>query len=100
MMFCPKCGSIIVNKNGKLVCSSCGYEVKEGKIKEKQKKTPKKEVKLMKENPEVHPKTKAKCPKCGNNEAYYWVVQTRAADEPPTRFYKCTKCGHVWREYS
>ena len=99
-MFCPKCGSILVNKGGKLVCSSCGYEAKGGKIKEKQKKTTKKIVKVAKENPEVHPKTKAKCPKCGNNEAYYWVVQTRAADEPPTRFYKCTKCGYVWREYS
>ncbi|NIM46839.1 MAG: transcription factor S, partial [Candidatus Aenigmarchaeota archaeon] len=19
--------------------------------------------------------------------------------EAPTRFFKCTKCGHVWREY-
>jgi DNA-directed RNA polymerase, subunit M/Transcription elongation factor TFIIS len=39
------------------------------------------------------------CPKCGNHEAYYWMIQTRAADEPPTRFYKCVKCGHTWREY-
>lgn len=39
------------------------------------------------------------CRKCGAHEAYYWVLQTRAADEPPTRFYKCVKCGYVWREY-
>lgn len=39
------------------------------------------------------------CPTCGNNEAYFWILQTRAADEPATRFYKCTKCGKVWREY-
>ncbi|MEM0380099.1 MAG: transcription factor S [Desulfurococcaceae archaeon] len=39
------------------------------------------------------------CPKCGFNEAYYWFLQTRAADEPATRFYKCRKCGNVWREY-
>jgi len=39
------------------------------------------------------------CRRCGANEAYYWVLQTRAADEPPTRFYKCVKCGYVWREY-
>jgi len=44
------------------------------------------------------PKT-YECPKCGHNEAYYWFMQTRAADEPPTRFYKCTRCGYVWREY-
>jgi len=48
---------------------------------------------------EVLPKTVATCPKCGNNEAYYWEVQTRSADEPATRFFKCTRCGHVWREY-
>ena len=39
------------------------------------------------------------CPKCGYHEAYYWFIQTRAADEPPTRFYKCRRCGYVWREY-
>ncbi|MEM4865380.1 MAG: hypothetical protein QXY09_02690 [Acidilobaceae archaeon] len=27
-------------------------------------------------------------------------MQTRAADEPPTRFYRCTKCGYTWREYA
>ena len=98
-MFCPKCGSILVSKKGKLVCSSCGEEAKEGKIKEKEKKA-KKSVAVMKEAPEVHPKTKAECPKCGHEEAFFWVVQTRSADEPPTRFYKCTKCKHTWREYS
>lgn len=40
-----------------------------------------------------------KCPRCGNEEAFYEVLQTRRADEPPTRIYKCTKCGYVWREY-
>lgn len=39
------------------------------------------------------------CKRCGHHEAYYWVIQTRAADEPPTRFYKCVRCGYVWREY-
>ncbi|RLG10996.1 MAG: transcription factor S, partial [Thaumarchaeota archaeon] len=39
------------------------------------------------------------CPKCGNREAYYWAVQTRSADEPMTRFFRCTKCGYTWREY-
>jgi len=99
-MFCPECGSILVNKKGKLVCSNCGKEFKSGKIRDSHVKKNSKSVKVAKENPEIHPKTKAKCPKCGNDEAYFWVVQTRAADEPPTRFYKCTKCGYIWREYS
>ena len=39
------------------------------------------------------------CPKCGNMEAYAWQMQTRSADEGATTFYRCTKCGHSWREY-
>jgi len=48
---------------------------------------------------ETLPKTKVECPKCGFAEAYYWEMQTRAGDEPATRFFKCAKCGYVWREY-
>lgn len=39
------------------------------------------------------------CEKCGNGTAYYFMRQTRAADEATTRFLECTKCGHKWREY-
>ena len=46
------------------------------------------------------PKTKGvRCPKCGYDEAYYIVLQTRSADEPPTRIYICARCGYTWREY-
>ncbi len=98
-MFCPKCGSIAINKKNKLVCINCGEEIKSSKIKESAKEN-EKSFGAIEEEPEIHPKTDETCPKCGNNEAYYWSVQTRAADESPTRFYKCTKCSHVWREYS
>lgn len=46
------------------------------------------------------PKTKIICPKCGNGEAYWWLQQTRSADEAPTLFFRCTKCEHAWRKYS
>ena len=39
------------------------------------------------------------CKKCENTEAYFWTLQTRSADEPETRFFKCTKCSTVHREY-
>jgi len=45
------------------------------------------------------PVTKVGCPKCGNEEAYWWVQQTRSSDEPPTTFYRCKKCGYTWRSY-
>ncbi len=40
------------------------------------------------------------CPKCGKKKVISWMEQTRASDEPPTRFYKCINCNHTWREYS
>ena len=52
------------------------------------------------EQVELHPKIKINCGKCNNNTAYYWTQQTRGADEPETRFFKCTKCNHTWREYA
>jgi len=39
------------------------------------------------------------CPTCGNNEAFWVLRQTRAADEPETKIYRCVKCSHSWREY-
>jgi len=40
----------------------------------------------------------ANCPKCEYNEAYYYQIQTRSADEPMTTFYKCVKCAHDWKD--
>ncbi|MGB9785019.1 MAG: transcription factor S [Fervidicoccaceae archaeon] len=113
MKFCPKCGTLMqprrINGVNYLVCPKCGYkeEVSSSqptyKVANKIKHTVR-EKSIVIENdkiPETLPKLKdvVYCPKCGHNEVYYWTMQTRAADEPPTRFYKCAKCGHVWREY-
>ncbi len=48
---------------------------------------------------DVFPITNGDCPKCENKEAYFWTSQTRAGDEAETKFYRCTKCKHTWREY-
>jgi DNA-directed RNA polymerase III subunit RPC11 len=39
------------------------------------------------------------CPGCQSKKAYFYQLQTRSADEPPTSFYKCVACGKQWREY-
>jgi len=44
------------------------------------------------------PKTDARCPECGNDEAFWYMQQIRAADESETRFFVCTDCEHKWRE--
>lgn len=112
--FCPKCGALLVPQkpgNGNravLACTKCGFKKelgKEGKYTLSQSvKHSQKDRTLVIEsevNVETLPKVKGvvTCSKCGNDEAYYWFLQTRRGDEPPTRFYKCVKCGHVWREY-
>ena len=84
-------------KEGKMKCS-CGYVQEEGKISDKKRK--REEVAVVeKKAVEVLPKTKYECKKCANPDAFFWTLQTRSADEPETRFYKCTKCGSVSREY-
>jgi len=103
MLFCPKCGSIMKPKKLKgknfLICS-CGYksEPEHVLIAESPKAKPKEIVVIEKEEI-INPIVDAECPKCGWKKAEFWEVQTRAADEPATRFFKCTKCKHTWREY-
>ncbi|RKF53721.1 DNA-directed RNA polymerase III subunit RPC10 [Golovinomyces cichoracearum] len=45
-------------------------------------------------------KAKMQCPKdgCDGDEAAFFQVQIRSADEPMTGFYKCMTCGNRWRE--
>lgn len=46
------------------------------------------------------PTTTVECPKCGHNTAFWWFLQTRSGDEPPTQFFRCEKCSYTWRQYS
>jgi len=86
---CRKCG--YVSRGKKVISTSISEKLETGK-----EKVP---VLTEKDTFEQYPKTKIICPECENNEAYWFMQQTRSGDEPPTRFYCCTKCGHKWREY-
>ncbi|MBI4450353.1 transcription factor S [Candidatus Woesearchaeota archaeon] len=100
-MFCPKCGSIMMpkaEKGKKLLACSCGYKSGgEITLTETAKKT--KELEVIDTEHENLPVVEAKCKKCGHDKAYFWSLQTRSADEPETRFYKCEQCKYTWREY-
>ena len=81
-------------------CSSCAY-IGEEEILTERKKSDFKKVEVMeKGSSEVLPKVKEICAKCGNEEAYTWIFQTREGDEPETIFFKCTKCEYTWRSES
>jgi len=115
MNFCPKCQSRMKPRQVKieskvviaLVCPRCGYS--EGISGEKGEKFSDNSVqtapsiKVVGEEADLiktMPTTTIECPKCHNMEAQWWFLQTRSGDEPPTQFYRCTKCGHTWRQYA
>ena len=120
MEFCPKCGTRLEprkSKSGKdkepslvLVCPKCGFKKPEAGEKVEPKVAPK----VIQHNPQQFvaviskeeqklntlPTVRIECPRCGNNTAYVWQVQTRGADESSTQFLRCTKCSYTFREYS
>ena len=114
MLFCPKCKAILraKEKSGKKVLwCNCGFSINAEEAQKPEEETTEEPEEIKEEVPEkkgieivqeleTHPKIKATCEKCDNKEAYYWTQQTRGADEPETRFFKCTKCQYTWREYS
>ncbi|MFH1631377.1 MAG: transcription factor S [Candidatus Aenigmatarchaeota archaeon] len=97
--FC-KCGSIMVADGRCLVCRKCGKSIKgDDELKMSVKAAKKKEIVILEKDDVALPMTDRECPNCGHMQAYYWMIQTRAADEPPTQFFRCLKCRHTWREY-
>ncbi len=101
-MFCPKCKSLLFPEEGKLHCRRCDSIVEPDEVAKVEKVTTEKKEKervVVEDQYDLLPKTKVTCPKCDHNEAYWILRQTRAADEPETRIYTCTKCGHKWREF-
>jgi transcription factor S len=112
LRFCPKCETRMKPRieQGIVLCPKCGFTVD----KEEQESLPKKKISPVQESisrsslkvmdtdkgPDALPTTTVECPRCGNNTAFWWMLQTRSADEATTQFYRCTKCVHTWRNYS
>jgi DNA-directed RNA polymerase subunit M len=103
MLFCKRCGGIVVPQEGSLVCKGCGHTItnKESKFEVATRLEKKEKVTTFVDtSTEILPTIKVYCEKCGNMKATYRLEQTRAADEPSTRFFTCTKCKHTWAEYT
>ena len=105
-MFCPECKSMLMSSGGQLKCRKCGYIRKIGDIDQNKmtRKTDRTENEITIVDDEdaginTMPTIQIKCPKCENNLAIWWLRQLRAADESEVRFFRCTVCGHTWRQY-
>jgi len=105
LKFCPKCEVKLKKSVSGLQCSKCGYA--EGQeVKETKKITNEEEPDFSllafegNEGEESYSTIKMDCAKCGHDEAVWWMFQTRSADEPTTRFYRCSKCKYTWRDYT
>ena len=108
MRFCDRCGNLMMidkrRKNNFLVCRKCHKTVRmkgEKMLISEVVTDKKKEIVVMGKDEGVAelPTIEIMCPNCENNEAHWWMQQTRTADEPPTLFYRCKKCGYSWRSY-
>jgi transcription factor S len=93
IVLCPKCGFSVDKENEKVSAKDntiSSIENTEHSLK----------VIDADKSPDILPTTSIECPRCKNNNAFWWMLQTRSADEATTQFYRCTKCSHTWRNYS
>ncbi|RJT00802.1 transcription factor S [Halococcus sp. IIIV-5B] len=106
MQFCDECGSMMHADGDEMVCAGCGARV--AKDEERAAAFVSTEDQTFDDVIETtedaadegKPTVEIECEECGNDTAWYTIKQTGSADEPPTRFFKCTECGHRWRGYS
>ena len=107
MQFCDDCGSLMHTDGDEMVCSDCGASQRKDRAladsfvsTEAQS-----DDDVIESSPDADFEGKPTsedviCDDCGHRKAWYTIKQTGAADEPPTRFFKCKGCGYRWREYN
>jgi len=107
MQFCDECGSMMHADGEEMVCSSCDARIPRDDERAAEFVSTEEQSGDELVETEAGANFEGKptsedviCDDCGNGKAWYTIKQTGSADEPPTRFFKCTECGHRWREYS
>ncbi|KAJ6794361.1 DNA-directed RNA polymerase III subunit RPC10-like isoform X3 [Iris pallida] len=109
MEFCPSCGMLLhleaanSGHKARFCCPTCPYVCTiETEITRKHvlKKKEADRVLTWEEEMKGATKGQATCPQCGHKEAFFYQLQIRSADEPPTSFYTCCdeRCRYNWRE--
>ncbi|MEY7848345.1 transcription factor S [Natrarchaeobius sp. A-rgal3] len=109
MQFCDDCGSMMKARGERMVCTNddCDASSERDQALENEFVTTESQIHddVIEADEEANFEGKPKatdviCDECGTEEAWYTIKQTASADEPPTRFFKCTECGYRWREYN
>ncbi|KAK8008888.1 DNA-directed RNA polymerase III subunit RPC10 [Apiospora marii] len=109
LLFCPHCSNILTvslspdTGRNRLECRTCPYQHQITTPMFSRREFERKEREDVFGGPgewDNADKTSVQCPKegCNGNQAAYFQVQIRSADEPMTSFYKCMTCGGRWRE--
>eukprot|EP01061_Rhynchopus_euleeides_P004203 TRINITY_DN13493_c0_g1_i1.p1 TRINITY_DN13493_c0_g1~~TRINITY_DN13493_c0_g1_i1.p1 ORF type:complete len:108 (+),score=27.55 TRINITY_DN13493_c0_g1_i1:60-383(+) len=106
MLFCPYCATLLLLEQVdglRLYCNICGYRcgiTEDITVRTEMKNRP--VFDLLSEGGAWRHATKvtAQCKsvECDGDNAYFFEVQTRTAEEPKTKFFKCVSCSHRWRE--
>jgi len=102
VQFCDDCGSMMQPDGDEMVCASCGTRTdKDADVAADFLSTNEQsgdELIETEEGADFEGKPTAEdinCDECGHSKAWYSIKQTGAADEPPTRFFKCEKRSSV-----
>jgi DNA-directed RNA polymerase III subunit RPC11 len=111
MLFCPFCGTLLLLRQDSpgtaYECQTCAYHhpviavtIDTRDTRDANKIVPEggnelEDAKLA----ATGQRTTVRCnePSCDSTLAFFVQEQIRSADEPPTTFYKCCKCGAHWR---
>ncbi len=108
MEFCPKCETRLKkdNHSSSSTCPKCQYVKQKSNQNTKEKLQEADPALLVMNESDIEQSKglestiKIDCEKCHNQEGVSWTFQTRSADEPETKFYRCIKCNHTWRDYT
>ncbi|MEM3693724.1 MAG: transcription factor S [Candidatus Bathyarchaeia archaeon] len=107
--FCPQCGTLLSTSREEgelfLYCKRCRFKMSKRieplRQVSKEKERPIEAISIVDIDAQklrAMPTTDAECPNCSFNEAYWWESQAREEEESGTLFFRCKRCGHVWRE--